>query len=91
METRSGGHHGGTWPSFAWVVAEPPTRSMGLLIHSHRRRDRGHRNLGAASRGSASFEKMFGDNAAKEIRMRSVAAKDGIGAALAAIKGIAEA
>ena len=41
--------------------------------------------------GSAFFEKMFGDDAAKEIGMRSDAAKNGIGATLAAIKAAAEA
>ena len=41
--------------------------------------------------GSAFFETMFGDDAKKEIGMRSDAAKNGIGATLAAIKGTAEA
>ena len=41
--------------------------------------------------GSAFFEKMFGDDAAKEIDKRSDWAKNGIGATLAAIKGVAEA
>jgi hypothetical protein len=34
---------------------------------------------------------MFGDDAAKEIGMRSDGAKNGIGATLAAIKGVAAA
>jgi hypothetical protein len=41
--------------------------------------------------GSAFFEKMFGDDAAKEIGRRNDWAKNGIAETLAAIKGVAEA
>ena len=41
--------------------------------------------------GSAFFERLFGDDAAKEIGIRSDGAKSGIEATLAAIKGAAEA
>jgi hypothetical protein len=77
---------------FAWVVAEPPTRAR--WGYSFMAIDGGTEvteTWELPPEGSAFFEKMFGDNAAKEIGMRSVAANDGIGATLAAIKGVAEA
>jgi hypothetical protein len=77
---------------FAWVVAEPPTRAR--WSYSFRAVDDGTavtETWELPHEGSAFFEKMFGDDAAKEIGMRSDAAKKGIGATLAAIKGTAEA
>ena len=77
---------------FAWVVAEPPTRARwGYSFIAVDGGTEVTETWELPPEGSAFFEKMFGDNAAKEIGMRSVAAKDGIGATLAAIKGVAEA
>ena len=77
---------------FAWVVAEPPTRAR--WGYSFVAVDGGTKVTEIwelPPEGAAFFEKMFGDDAAKEIGMRSDAAKKGIGATLAAIKGAAEA
>jgi ribosome-associated toxin RatA of RatAB toxin-antitoxin module len=78
---------------FAWIVAEPPTRAR--WGYSFVAMDGGATEVTETwelpPEGSAFFEKMFGDDAAKEIGMRSDAAKNGIGATLAAIKGVAEA
>ncbi len=77
---------------FAWVVAEPPTRAR--WSYSFAPVDGGTEvteTWELPPEGSAFFEKMFGDDAAKEIGIRRDAAKDGIGATLAAIKGAAEA
>ena len=74
------------------MVADPPTRAR--WGYSFTAIDGGTEvteTWELPPEGSAFFEKMFGDNASKEIDMRSVAAKDGIGATLTAIKGIAEA
>jgi hypothetical protein len=77
---------------FAWVVAEPPTGARWAYTFA------------AAGDGtdltetwelppevSAFFEKAFGDDAPKEIALRSDAAKNGIEETLAAIKAAAEA
>jgi hypothetical protein len=77
---------------FAWVVAEPPTCAR--WSYSFITVDGGTEVTEAwelPPEGSAFFEKVFGDDAAKEIAMRSDAARSGIGATLAAIKGVAEA
>lgn len=77
---------------FAWVVVEPPTGARW-----------GYRFAAADGgteiteiwefppEGSEFFAKRFGDDAPKEIEIRSKAAKDGIQATLAAIKKTAEA
>jgi hypothetical protein len=77
---------------FAWIVAEPPTRAR--WGYSFVAVDGGTEVIETwelPPEGSAFFEEMFGDDAAKEIAMRSDAAENGIGATLAAIKGVAEA
>src|ERR1700683_4240545 len=76
---------------FDWVVVEPPTRAR--WGYSFAAVDGGTElteTWELPPEGSAFFEKMFGDDAAKEIGKRSDWAKSGIGATLAAIKGIAE-
>jgi hypothetical protein len=77
---------------FAWVVVEPPTGAR--WVYSFVAVDGGTEvteTWELPPEGSAFFEKMFGDDAAKEIDKRSDWAKNGIGATLAAIKGVAEA
>ena len=77
---------------FAWVVVEPPTGAR--WDYSFVAVDGGTEvteSWELPPEGSAFFEKMFGDDAAKEIDIRSGWAKNGIGATLAAIKGVAEA
>jgi hypothetical protein len=77
---------------FAWVVAEPPTRARwGYSFVAVEGGTEVTETWELPPEGSAFFEKMFGDDAAKEIGIRSDWAKDGIGATLAAIKGAAEA
>ena len=77
---------------FAWVVAEPPTRARwGYSFVAVDGGTEVTETWELPPEGSAFFEKMFGDDAAKEIGIRSDAAKNGIGATLAAIKGAAEA
>jgi hypothetical protein len=74
------------------VVVEPPTRAC--WDYSFVTVDGGTEvteTWELPPEGSAFFEKMFGDDAAKEIRLRSEGAKNGIEATLAAIKGAAEA
>jgi hypothetical protein len=77
---------------FAWVVAEPPTRAR--WGYSFAAVDGGTKvteTWELPPEGAAFFEAVFGDDAAQEIGKRSDAAKSGIGATLAAIKGSAEA
>jgi Polyketide cyclase / dehydrase and lipid transport len=77
---------------FAWVVAEPPTRARwGYSFVAVDGGTEVTETWELPPEGSAFFEKMFGDDAAKEIGIRSDAAKNGIGATLAAIKRAAEA
>jgi len=77
---------------FAWVVGEPPTRARwGYSFVAVDGGTEVTETWELPPEGSAFFETMFGDDAAKEIGMRSDAAKNGIGATLAAIKGAAEA
>lgn len=77
---------------FAWVVAEPPTRARwGYSFVAVDGGTEVTETWELPPEGLAFFEKMFGDNAAREIGIRSDWAKDGIGATLAAIKGAAEA
>ncbi len=76
---------------FAWVVAEPPTRAR--WSYSFDAVEGGTavtETWELPPEGSAFFEKMFGDAAPNEIAKRSDAAKNGIGATLAAIKRAAE-
>lgn len=77
---------------FAWVVVEPPTHAR--WAYSFVAVDGGTEvteTWELPPEGSAFFEKMFGDDAAKEIGRRSDWAKNGIAETLAAIKGVAEA
>jgi hypothetical protein len=77
---------------FAWEVVEPPTAAR--WSYSFVAKDGGTEvteTWELPPEGSAFFEKRFGDDAAKEIGIRSDWAKNGIGATLAAIKDIAEA
>jgi hypothetical protein len=77
---------------FAWVVAQPPTRARwGYAFAAVVGGTEVTETWELPPEGSAFFEKMFGDDAAKEIGMRSDAANVGIGATLAAIKRVAEA
>jgi hypothetical protein len=76
---------------FAWVVAEPPTRAR--WGYSFLAVDGGTEvteSWELPPEGSAFFENMFADTAAKEIAIRSDAAKAGIGETLAAMKRAAE-
>ena len=76
---------------FAWVVAEPPTRARwGYSFVAVDGGTEVTETWELPPEGSAFFEKMFGDDAAKEIGIRGDAAKNGIGATLAAIKDVAE-
>ena len=77
---------------FTWVVVEPP--NCARWDSSFVSVDGGTEvteTWELPPEGSAFFEKRFGDDAAKEIGVRSDWAKNGIGATLAAIKGAAEA
>jgi hypothetical protein len=77
---------------FAWVVVEPPTGARwdySFVVVDGETEVTETWEL--PPEGSAFFEKMFGDDAVKEIGIRSDGAKSGIGATLAAIKGAAEA
>ena len=75
---------------FAWVVVEPPTRARwGYSFVAVDGGTEVTETWELPPEGSAFFEKMFGDDAAKEIGIRSDWAKDGIGTTLAAIKGAA--
>jgi Polyketide cyclase / dehydrase and lipid transport len=77
---------------FAWVVAEPPTRARwGYAFHGVEAGTELTETWEHPPEGSAFFEKMFGDNAPKEIAARADAARSGIGDTLAAIKKAAEA
>jgi hypothetical protein len=76
---------------FAWVVAEPPTRAQwGYAFVAVDGGTEVTETWELPPEGSAFFEKMFGDDAAKEIGVRGDAAKIGIAATLAALKGTAE-
>jgi hypothetical protein len=76
---------------FAWVVVEPPTSARwGYSFVAVDGGTEVTETWELPPEGSAFFEKMFGDDAAKEIGIRSDWAKNGIGATLAAIKGVAE-
>ena len=77
---------------FGWVVAEPPTRAR--WAYSFSAVDGGTEvteTWELPPEGVAFFEKRFGDDARKEIMVRSDAAKSGIAETLAAMKAIAEA
>jgi ribosome-associated toxin RatA of RatAB toxin-antitoxin module len=77
---------------FAWTVIEPPTRAR--WSYTFAAVDDGTtvtETWELPPEGSAFFEKVFGDEAAKQIGVRADAAKNGIGATLASIKGAAEA
>ena len=77
---------------FAWVVAEPPTRAR--WGYSFAGVDGGTEVTEVwelPPEGSAFLRESVRRQAAQEICMRSDAAKNGIGATLAAIKGAAEA
>jgi len=77
---------------FAWVVAEPPTRARwGYSFSAVDSGTEVTETWELPPEGAAFFEKMFGDDALKEITVRSDAAKSGIGETLAAMKAIAEA
>jgi hypothetical protein len=76
---------------FAWAVAEPPTPARrGYSFVAVEGGTEVTETWELPPEGSAFFEKMFGDDAAKEIGIRSDSAKVAIGATLAAIKGAAE-
>jgi hypothetical protein len=77
---------------FAWVVAEPPTRARwGYSFAAVDGRTEVTETWELPPEGTAFFEKVFGDEAQREIVKRSEAAKNGIGATLTAIKRSAEA
>ena len=77
---------------FTWVVVEPPTGAhWDYSFVAVDGGTEGTETWELPPEGSAFFEKMFGDEAAKEIGVRSDWAKNGIGAPMAAIKGAAEA
>ena len=77
---------------FDWVVVEPPTHAhWGYSFVAVDGGTEVTETWELPSEGSAFFEKKFGDEAANEIGIRSEWAKNGIGATLAAIKGVAEA
>ena len=77
---------------FAWVVAQPPTRARwGYAFAPVEGGTEVTETWELPPEGSAFFEKMFGDDAAKEITVRSDAAQSGIGDTLAAMKKTAEA
>jgi hypothetical protein len=77
---------------FAWVVVEPPTRARwGYSLVAVGGGTKVTETWELPPEGAAFFETVFGEAAAKEIGIRSDAAKEGIGATLAAIKGSAEA
>ena len=92
-ETRSEVVRADRGHEFAWVVTEPPTRAR--WGYSFVAMDDGATEVTETwelpPEGSAFFEKLFGDDAAKEIGVRSDGAKNGIVATLAALKGVAEA
>jgi hypothetical protein len=91
-ETRSEVVRADRGREFAWVVAEPPTRARwGYSFIAVDGGTEVTETWELPPEGSAFFEKIFGDEAAKEIGLRSDAAKQGIGATLAAIKSVAEA
>jgi hypothetical protein len=75
----------------AWAVAQPPTRARWSYLFSP---VEGGTELTETwelpPEGAAFFEKVFGDDAPKEIGLRSDAAEAGIEATLAAIKKAAE-
>jgi len=76
---------------FAWVVAEPPTRARwGYTFAAVGGGTEVTETWELPPEGSAFFEKAFGDDAPKEIGLRSDAAKKGIEVTLAAIKRAAE-
>jgi Polyketide cyclase / dehydrase and lipid transport len=77
---------------FAWVVVEPPTRARwGYTFSDAEGGTQLTESWELPPEGSAFFEKVFGDEAPKEIGLRRDAAKNGIEATLAAIKAAAEA
>ena len=91
-ETRSEVVEADRGREFAWVVAEPPTRARwGYSFVAVDGGTEVTETWELPPEGSAFFEKMFGDDAEKEIGIRTDWAKNGIGATLAAIKDIAEA
>jgi Polyketide cyclase / dehydrase and lipid transport len=76
----------------AWAVAEPPTRARwSYLLTAVEGGTELTETWELPPEGQAFFEKVFGDEAPKEIGLRSDAAKKGIPATLAAIKKAAEA
>jgi hypothetical protein len=77
---------------FAWVVAEPPTRARwGYSFVAVDDGTEVTETWELPPEGTRFFEQMFGDDAPREITMRSDAARDGIAETLAAIKHAAEA
>ena len=76
----------------AWAVAEPPTRARwSYLLTPVEGGTELTETWELPPEGVAFFEKMFGEDAPKQIGLRSDAAKNGIPATLAAIKKAAEA
>ena len=76
---------------FTWVVIEPPTGARwGYSFVAVDGGTEVTETWELPPEGQAFFERMFGDDAAKEIGVRSDGAKTGIEATLAAIKGAAE-
>jgi hypothetical protein len=77
---------------FAWVVADPPTKARwGYMFKAVQGGTEVTESWELPPEGSAFFEKVFGDDAPKEIGLRSDAARHGIEATLSAIKAAAEA
>ena len=75
----------------AWAVAEPPTRARwSYLFSAVEDGTELTETWELPPEGAAFFEKVFGDDAAKQIGLRSDAAEAGIEATLAAIKKAAE-
>jgi Polyketide cyclase / dehydrase and lipid transport len=77
---------------FAWAVVEPPTGARwGYTFAAVDEGTEVTETWELPPEGSAFFENVFGDNAAREIGIRSDGAKSGIEATLSAIKSAAEA
>ena len=77
---------------FDWVVVEPPTGARwGYSFVAVEGGTEVTETWELPPEGSAFFEKVFGENAAREIGIRSDGAKSGIESTLSAIKAAAEA
>jgi hypothetical protein len=77
---------------FAWVVVDPPTRARwGYTFAPAGDGTEVTESWELPPEGTAFFEKVFGDDAPKEIGLRRDAAKNGIEGTLTAIKEAAEA